>query len=101
MQTRKEATVSLAYDASDCLIVDSLECSNPIYRHFIAGYRGSETGGSTSPSTTSSSSNASDSSKSVVRRLLPKTGQETGVVLATLGLLSLAGIAIVSLRKKF
>lgn len=49
----------------------------------------------------SSSSNSSDSSKSVVGRLLPKTGQETGVVLATLGLLSLVGIAIVSLRKKF
>lgn len=39
--------------------------------------------------------------KSEGGRLLPKTGQETGVVLATLGLLSLAGIAIVSLRKKF
>ena len=101
MQTRKEATVSLAYDASDCLIVDSLECSNPIYRHFIAGYKGSETGGSTSPSTTSSCTNSSDSSKSIVERLLPKTGQEIGVVLARLGLLSFVGLAIVTLREKF
>ena len=101
MQTRKGVTVSLAYDVPGHLIVDSLECSNPIYRHFIAGYKGSETGGSTSPSTTSSSSNSSDSSKSVVGCLLPKTGQETGVVLARLGLLSLVGLAIVTLCKKF
>ena len=101
MQTRKGVTASLAYDVPGRLIVDSLECSNPIYRHFIAGYNGSEAGGSTSPSTTSSSSNSSDSSKSVVGCLLPKTGQETGVVLARLGLLSLVGLAIVILREKF
>ena len=41
-----EVTVSLAYDGSGRLMVDSLASSNPIYRNFITGYNGSETGGS-------------------------------------------------------
>ena len=53
-----EVTVSLAYDGSGRLMVDSLESSNPIYRNFIAGYKSPGTDGSTSPSTPSPSSSS-------------------------------------------